>query len=415
MTNKKKTAAKPEAAAGEALVPVSFGPFTVAPYGAVSGKAAALVHPKGSVPEFRNEEVMCLLAYAASGNLAALLQGDTGTGKTSAVRYLSSLAGAPYRRINLSGGTTVDDLIGRTELADGKTFWVDGVLTEAVREGWWLVLDELNAASPEVMFVLQSLLDDDRFLVLPGNGGEIVRADPRFRLFATMNPSDGYAGTRDPNRALISRFPVAAYVDYPSAADEEAILVSRTGVAADDAKKIVKVAAGMRKAYREQKGDLCLSTRDALAWAAACVAFRDPMAAMRATLGVKGSADDRAALEASAKLQFGGYGRAFKTPKELATYVAEETKHRAGCYLRFTKSARLAGRVFGAGCEVHAAGVVEAVSGLAQTSLFIVTPHLAESGASLGRTWNVVLNADAAAALTTCGKAAGFDESEIRH
>src|SRR3990167_572307 len=152
--------------------------------------------------------------YAVSQNKPCLLVGETGTGKTSLVRYLASITNQAYRRVNLNGQTNTDDLIGKWVVKEGSMVWVDGVLVEAMKMGYWLVLDELNSALPEVLFLLQSLLDDDKFIVLSEKNGEIIRPHSNFRLFATMNPAGNYTGTNDLNRALLSRFPVVVKYDY---------------------------------------------------------------------------------------------------------------------------------------------------------------------------------------------------------
>src|SRR3990167_10739329 len=161
-----------------------------------------------------NSENLEAVFYAISQNKPCLLVGETGTGKTSLIRYLASISNQPYRRINLNVQTNTDDLLGKWVVKSGSMEWIDGVLIEALKHGYWLVLDELNSALPEVLFLLQSLLDDDKFIVLTEKNGEIIRPHSNFRLFATMNPAGNYTGTNDLNRALLSRFPVVVKYDY---------------------------------------------------------------------------------------------------------------------------------------------------------------------------------------------------------
>ena len=132
---------------------------------------------------------MNTLAIAVRDNLPALLIGESGTGKTSAIRFLAHETKNGLRRVNLNGGTTADELVGRLLINNNGTYWVDGVLTEAMRNGEWIVLDEIDAALPEVLFVLQSVLDDDGYLVLAEKDDkEIVHKHKDFRIFATCNP-----------------------------------------------------------------------------------------------------------------------------------------------------------------------------------------------------------------------------------
>ena len=154
--------------------------------------------------------------YSIANNKPCLLIGETGTGKTSLIRHLASLTNQAYRRVNLNGQTNTDDLIGKWVIKNGSMRWIDGVLIESLRKGYWLVLDELNSALPEVLFLLQSLLDDDKFVVITEKDGEVVRPHKNFRLFATLNPtaSGNYVGTNELNRALMSRFPIVAKYQF---------------------------------------------------------------------------------------------------------------------------------------------------------------------------------------------------------
>ena len=141
-------------------------------------------------------DIMKTLAIAIRDNMPVLLIGESGTGKTSAIRYLAHETGNGLRRVNLNGGTTADELVGRLLINDKGTYWVDGVLTEAMHKGEWIVLDEINAALPEVLFVLQSVLDDDGYLVLAEKDDkEIVTKHPNFRLFAGgVQSADNFRG-----------------------------------------------------------------------------------------------------------------------------------------------------------------------------------------------------------------------------
>lgn len=206
------------------------------------------------------------VALVITKNMPILLLGDTGTGKTSLVRYLASKTNNGFRRVNHSGGTTVDDIKGKILIDKDGTYWVDGVLIDAMRKGYWYLADEINACSAEILFVYHSLLDDDGFIVLEEKEGEIVRPHPNFRFFASMNPSTDYTGTKELNKALLSRFLVFK-TNFPPAIVEQKLLHDRTGITTSRAKKMVSFASEVRQNYRKEKITFVLSTRDLLMWA----------------------------------------------------------------------------------------------------------------------------------------------------
>jgi len=146
-----------------------------------------------------------------------LLVGATGTGKTHAARHLAYELQVPYMRVNCNGAITPEDLIGQY-IPDGNGHfkWKDGVLTKFVKYGGIFVLDEVNAAPAEILFVLHSLLDDERKIVLTQKDGEVIRASDKFMFIATMNPTEDaiYEGTKELNAALKDRFGVVLYYDY---------------------------------------------------------------------------------------------------------------------------------------------------------------------------------------------------------
>lgn len=250
------------------------------------GKSVLQVNPVQSpyVPQsnsfVENGNLVEMLSYGIEENLPVLLVGDTGTGKTSAVRYLAKETNNSFRRLNLNGQTTVDEFVGKILVNEKGTYWTDGILTDALRNGHWLLLDEINAALPEILFVLQSLLDDDRYIVLSdkpeerdalGNitcpGSEIVRPHENFRLFASMNGGDGYSGTKDLNKALMSRFPIVLEVNYPDEEKEWQIVKSRFPKSDEyEVKKVIQFGNELRETYKAQELDFIFSTRELLNW-----------------------------------------------------------------------------------------------------------------------------------------------------
>ncbi len=157
-------------------------------------------------------------------NINVLLVGATG--KTHAARHLAYELQVPYMRVNCNGAITPEDLIGQyIPDGNGGFKWCDGVLTRFIRHGGIFVLDEINAAPAEILFVLHSLLDDERKIVLTQKDGEVVKASDKFMFIATMNPTEEaiYEGTKELNAALKDRFGVVLYYDYDEKIEKKII------------------------------------------------------------------------------------------------------------------------------------------------------------------------------------------------
>jgi len=203
------------------------------------------------------------LAIAIEKDLPTLLIGETGTGKTSIIKYLAFKRKQGYTRINMNGYSTPDELIGSKSVKNGATYYEDGQLTKAMREGHIVVLDEINATPPDCLFILHGLLDDDKRVTLPN--GEVITPHPDFRFFATMNPD--YEGTKSLNRAFADRFNIVLIIDVLNPKKEEALLVKREKIDVDNASKMVVTGVQARKCYIEQKTLTFVSTRSLLQWA----------------------------------------------------------------------------------------------------------------------------------------------------
>lgn len=238
-----------------------------------------------------------------------LIEGDTGVGKTSAFRHLAYLTQSPYRRLNLNGSTTVDEFVGKVMLDKDGTYWVDGVLIDAMRKGHWLVLDEINAALPEILFVLHSLLDDDGYVVLAEKDGEVVRPHDNFRVFATMNPSEGqYSGTKELNQAFLDRF-AKMTIDFPTLAQERKMVEGRYPklqyVTKDKLTNMLKYVGEMRTAYKNGAQEFLVSPRGVLQWVQLSEEFKDIQKGAEFSLVLKAPAEEREAIRDVLKLKFG--------------------------------------------------------------------------------------------------------------
>lgn len=169
-----------------------------------------------------------------------LLQGPTSSGKTSLVKYLAALTGHEFVRINNHEHTDLQEYLG-TYLTDssGNLVFQEGMLVKAVRNGYWIVLDELNLAPSDVLEALNRLLDDNRELFVP-ELRETVQAHPNFMLFATQNPPTFYGGRKMLSRAFRNRF-VEIHVDEIPEDELSTIVEKRCEIPQSYAKKMVDV------------------------------------------------------------------------------------------------------------------------------------------------------------------------------
>ncbi|KAJ6531011.1 hypothetical protein B0H10DRAFT_2171534 [Mycena sp. CBHHK59/15] len=181
-----------------------------------------------------------------------LIEGPTSSGKTSSVEYLAKRTGHRFIRINNHEHTDIQEYLGSyvSDPATGKLVFKDGLLVRALRNGDWIVLDELNLAPTDVLEALNRLLDDNRELVIPETQ-EVVRPNSHFMLFATQNPPGLYAGRKVLSRAFRNRFLEVHFDDVPQA-ELETILCQRCRIAPSYGMKIVRVFRELQK--RRQAG-----------------------------------------------------------------------------------------------------------------------------------------------------------------
>ncbi|CAO3620235.1 unnamed protein product [Mucor hiemalis] len=209
-----------------------------------------------------------------SRKFPVLIQGPTSAGKTSMVEYMAKKTGHRFVRINNHEHTDLQEYLGTyVSNNEGKLVFQEGVLVEALRNGYWIVLDELNLAPSDVLEALNRLLDDNRELLIPETQ-EIVKPHPHFMLFATQNPAGLYGGRKALSRAFRNRFLELHFDDIPEE-ELETILSRRCAIAPSYCNKLVKVYKELmerRQSTRifEQKHGF-ITLRDLFRWAG-----RDP-------------------------------------------------------------------------------------------------------------------------------------------
>lgn len=225
------------------------------------------------ITPFIERNLLNLVRATSTRRFPVLLQGPTSSGKTSMIEYLARISGNKFVRINNHEHTDLQEYLGTyVSGPDGRLQYQEGVLVHALREGYWVVLDELNLAPTDVLEALNRLLDDNRELLIPETQ-QVVRPHENFMLFATQNPPGMYGGRKNLSRAFRNRFLELHFDDIPD--DElEIILRERSQIAPSFCTRIVAVykkLSILRQSGRlfEQKNSFA-TLRDLFRWA-----FRD--------------------------------------------------------------------------------------------------------------------------------------------
>ncbi|HEB97253.1 MAG TPA: CbbQ/NirQ/NorQ/GpvN family protein [Sedimenticola thiotaurini] len=235
-----------------------------------------------------------LFEHAYRHRLPMLIKGPTGCGKTRFVNYMAARLGRPVYTVACHDDLTAADLVGRHLIGDGGTFWSDGPLTRAVREGAICYLDEVVEARKDTTVVLHPLTDDRRILPIERTG-ETLQAPAEFMLVVSYNP--GYQNLLKGMKPSTRQRFVAARFDFPAPELEQEVLIGETGIDGTLARRLVTLANSLR-ALKDHDLEEAASTR-LLVYAATLIqGGYDPVEACRAAL-VEPLSDD---LETTAAL-----------------------------------------------------------------------------------------------------------------
>ena len=233
-------------------------------------------------PDYRfNREVTLALLAGFAHNRRVLVQGLHGTGKSTHVEQVAARLLWPCLRVNLDGHISRLDLVGKDAvvLRDGQqvTEFQEGILPWALQRPVALVFDEYDAGRPDVMFVIQRVLEQGgRFTLMDQN--RVLVPHPAFRLFATANTTGHgnvnglYHGAQRLNHAQIDRWNVVAALNYLPAEEEIAIVQARVPPLRDAAgralvAKMVGVAALTRHGFAAGDLGTLMSPRTVITWA----------------------------------------------------------------------------------------------------------------------------------------------------
>jgi cobaltochelatase CobS len=238
-----------------------------------------------------NADVTLALLAGFTRNRRVMVQGLHGTGKSTHIEQVAARLNWPCVRVNLDGHISRLDLVGRDAvvLREGKqvTEFQEGIVPWALQRPVALVFDEYDAGRPDVMFVIQRILErEGKFTLTDQN--RVISPHPCFRLFATANTvglgnlNGLYHGSQKLNHAQIDRWNIVATLNYLPADEEMAIVLARVPtMQRERARAMVAVADLTRKGFAAGDVSTLMSPRTVITWAENCEIFRDVEAAFR--------------------------------------------------------------------------------------------------------------------------------------
>lgn len=200
---------------------------------------------------------VALFEHAWRNQLPVLIKGPTGCGKTRFVQHMAARLGRPLYTVACHDDLTAADLVGRHLIGEDGTYWCDGPLTRAVREGAICYLDEIVEARKDTTVVLHPLTDDRRILPLERTG-ETLHAPSGFMLVVSYNP--GYQNLLKGMKPSTRQRFLAMSFDFPRPQLEVEVLVGETGVGRDGAERLVGLANALR-ALKDHDLEEAASTR----------------------------------------------------------------------------------------------------------------------------------------------------------
>jgi len=239
------------------------------------------------------------LAIAAgfAFNRRVMIQGYHGTGKSTHIEQVAARLNWPCVRINLDSHISRIDLVGRDAivLRDGQqvTEFREGLLPWALQTPTALVFDEYDAGRPDVMFVIQRVLEVEGKLTLLDQN-RVIRPNPYFRLFATTNTiglgdtTGLYHGTQQINQGQMDRWNIVVTLNYLPAATEARIVLAKaeefdTETGHKTVNNMVKVADLTRQGFIAGDISTVMSPRTVMTWAQNATIFGDIGFAFRLT------------------------------------------------------------------------------------------------------------------------------------
>ena len=249
--------------------------------------------------DYRFDRATTLAILAGfSKNRRVMVTGFHGTGKSTHIEQVAARLNWPCVRVNLDSHISRIDLVGKDSIVvrDGKqvTEFRDGILPWALQHNVALVFDEYDAGRPDVMFVIQRVLEvSGRLTLLDQN--KVIKPHPAFRLFATANTiglgdtSGLYHGTQQINQGQMDRWSIVTTLNYLPHDDEVKIVLSKVkSFGKSEAKRkqnsnMVRVADLTRASFINGDLSTVMSPRTVITWAENAQIFGDIGFALRVT------------------------------------------------------------------------------------------------------------------------------------
>ena len=222
-------------------------------------------------------------------NKRVLVQGYHGTGKSTHIEQIAARLNWPCIRVNLDSHVSRIDLIGKDAIVvkDGKqiTEFKEGILPWSIQNPVALVFDEYDAGRPDVMFVIQRVLEaEGNFTLLDKN--KVIKQNKFFRLFATSNTvglgdtTGLYHGTQQINQGQMDRWSIVSTLNYLPHADEVNIILAKqksydTEAGREQVSQMVRMADLTRKGFMAGDLSTVMSPRTVLTWSENARIFND--------------------------------------------------------------------------------------------------------------------------------------------
>ncbi|MFZ9251872.1 MAG: AAA family ATPase [Hylemonella sp.] len=242
-----------------------------------------------------NPDVTLAILAGFTHNRRVMVQGLHGTGKSTHIEQVAARLNWPCVRVNLDGHISRLDLVGKDAVVikDGQqvTEFQEGIVPWALQRPLALIFDEYDAGRPDVMFVIQRILEQGGKLTLLDQN-RVLDPHPQFRLFATSNTigqgnfNGLYHGAQRLNHAQIDRWNIVATLNYLPREEEIAIVTARVpALAGADSRPLLESMRAVAELTRQgfAAGDLStlMSPRTLITWAENMEIFPDPAQAFR--------------------------------------------------------------------------------------------------------------------------------------